>query len=158
MIWRTLGIAALFGGFQAAMPLAGYLAGSVLAGYILSVGRWVAVALLVLLGVNMIWRAYREGKSDTDACPPRVSGFLVLLLLALATSVDALAVGVAFSLSGTANILPAALLIGGITFVISLGGVCTGHRVSYRHAKKAAFFGGGVLILLGVKMLVEHLF
>ena len=146
-----------FGGFQALMPLLGWLLGRQFEQYITSVDHWIAFALLVLIGANML-REARKGDDTTDAetvyDAPLPLG--QLLLMAIATSIDALAVGISFAFLGV-NIWLAIAIIGTTTFLISAAGVFIGNRFGNRYEKRATIAGGIILILLGVKILLEHL-
>ena len=156
--WRYAGIIALFfGGFQALMPLIGWLLGSQFAGYIQNIDHWVAFVLLVLIGGNMAREALSPEEEET-ACAITVKiDYKQLFLMAVATSIDALAVGVTFSMLELAVSVGAAVaLIGCTTFVISLGGVYVGNVFGARYKGKAEFVGGAILILIGVKILLEH--
>ena len=147
-------IALFFGGFQAAMPFLGWLLGRQFESYITAVDHWVAFGLLAFIGGKMIFEVLKR-----DRCPEKCRAILdlkELLLLAVATSIDALAVGVTFSFLHVA-ILPAISLIGIITFFLSLIGVCIGFRFGIRLKSKAELMGGVVLILIGTKILLEHL-
>lgn len=153
MRWRQGGIIALlFGGFQAAMPLAGWALGRQFERYIVSVDHWIAFGLLGYIGGKMIWDAFHEG---ADTCP---AGFDLkeLLMLAVATSIDALAVGVTFAFLEVL-IVPAASVIGATTFCLSLVGVAVGNFFGTRYKRRAELSGGVILILLGIKILLEHL-
>lgn len=154
---QMLLIALFFGGFQALMPLLGWLLGRQFEQYITSVDHWIAFALLVLIGANMLWEA-RKGDDTTDAetvyNAPLPLG--QLLLMAIATSIDALAVGISFAFLGV-NIWLAIAIIGTTTFLISAAGVFIGNRFGNRYEKRATIAGGIILILLGVKILLEHL-
>ena len=141
-----------FGVFQALMPTIGYLLGSAFAELVTSVDHWIAFILLVIIGANMI----REGlKGDEESCDPSLS-FQVMLMLAIATSIDALAVGVTFAFLQV-NIVAAVLFIGCTTFVFSAVGVKIGNVFGARYKSKSEIFGGAVLILIGLKILLEHL-
>lgn len=141
-----------FGVFQALMPLAGWLLGSTFAGFIQSIDHWVAFALLAIIGGSMLWEGLR---GDEEKCDPSLS-FGVMLTLAVATSIDALAVGITFALM-EADIALAVALIGIITFAISAVGVKIGNLFGARYKSRAEVFGGAVLILIGLKILLEHL-
>lgn len=150
-------IAAYFGGFQALMPLAGWALGSTFAEYIQSIDHWIAFVLLALIGGNMIREAVsgrgecRGGKCDEDRLDHRQ-----LLFMAIATSIDALAVGVTFAFLNVL-IVPAICIIGITTFVLSLAGVAVGNFFGARYKKRAEVTGGIILILMGVKILIQHL-
>jgi len=143
-----------FGIFQALMPLIGYFAGTLFAEKIQEFDHWVAFGLLAIIGGNMIRESFSkdEEKSDTDKFT-----FISLLLLAIATSIDALAVGVTFSLFKI-NIYAAIAIIGLITFCISIFGVKIGNLFGMKFKSKAELVGGIVLVALGIKILIEHLF
>ena len=154
---QMLLIALFFGGFQALMPLLGWLLGRQFEQYITSVDHWIAFALLVLIGANML-REVRKGDDTTDTetvyDAPLPLG--QLLLMAIATSIDALAVGISFAFLGV-NIWLAIAIIGTTTFLISAAGVFIGNRFGNRYEKRATIAGGIILILLSVKILLEHL-
>lgn len=154
---QMLLIALFFGGFQALMPLLGWLLGRQFEQYITSVDHWIAFALLVLIGANML-REVHKGDDTTDAetvyDAPLPLG--QLLLMAIATSIDALAVGISFAFLGV-NIWLAIAIIGTTTFLISAAGVFIGNRFGNRYEKRATIAGSIILILLGVKILLEHL-
>ncbi len=143
-----------FGGFQALMPLIGYLVGSLFAGVVSSVSGWIAFVLLVLIGSNMIREAYCGEEEESDAA----LGFKTMLVMAVATSIDAMAVGVTFALEGVyIHILLTVAVIGVITFLFSVGGVKVGSVFGNKYEKKAQVLGGVILILLGLKILLVHL-
>lgn len=141
-----------FGGFQALMPLIGYLIGSQFAELVAAYTHWIAFGLLVLIGANMVREALFEKE---EALPDCGFAMRVMLPMAVATSIDALAVGVAFA-GLSVRIVPAVLLIGVVTFAFSFAGVKIGSVFGARFEKKAQMLGGIVLILLGVKILLEH--
>ena len=141
-----------FGGFQALMPLIGYLLGSSFAEYIAAVDHWIAMILLVLIGANMI-------RESMDKDPEHVNpslGVKTMFIMAVATSIDALAVGVTFAFLEV-RILPAVSFIGVITFLLSALGVKIGSIFGTKYKSKAELLGGIILILLGIKILLEHL-
>ena len=140
-----------FGGFQALMPVAGYLLGFQFQEMIASVDHWIAFALLLLIGGNMI----REALSDEEKADPSFSA-RAMLPMAVATSIDALAVGVTFAFL-EANIILAASVIGVVTFFIAGAGVKIGQAFGTKFRSGAEIFGGIVLILLGIHILLEHL-
>ena len=149
-----------FGGFQAIMPLAGYFLGSQLTDYITSVDHWIAFALLSIIGIGMI-RESRRGGNGCGVCegPNGTDDQFSLknmTALALATSIDALAVGVTFAFLQV-DIVPAALLIGIITFVLSFIGVKIGNVFGAKFEAKSELTGGIILIGMGVKILIDHL-
>ena len=141
-----------FGGFQALMPAIGYLLGATLGGAISAVDHWIAFALLVLIGGNMI----REALSGEQECPDASFGPKTMFVMAVATSIDALAVGITFAVLQT-PILPAITIIGLTTFCLSWIGVVIGNRFGTKYEKKAEITGGVVLVLIGLKILLEHL-
>ena len=151
--WRQgIVIGVFFGGFQAAMPLIGWALGRQFERYITSVDHWIAFILLGYIGGKMIWDAFH---SEEEACSVSFD-LRELTMLAVATSIDALAVGITFAFLQV-DILPAVGLIGLTTFVISLGGVWIGHRFGSRYKSKATLAGGVILCLIGLKILLEHL-
>jgi len=148
-------IALFFGGFQALMPLIGWLLGSQFAERIQSIDHWVAFVLLCLIGLNMVREAL--GPEEETACAVDTKLDLKqLFFMAVATSIDALAVGVTFAFLDV-MIVPAVSVIGITTFCISLTGVVVGNFFGARYKKRAELSGGIILILLGAKILVEHL-
>lgn len=151
--WRGgLICGAYFGGFQALMPLAGYLLVSTFAGYIQRFDHWIAFILLALIGANMI----REAFSKEEESMSGSFSVKTMLLLAVATSIDALATGVTFQLTGT-NIWTAISLVGCTTFLFSFLGVKVGSTFGAKYQSKAELIGGVILVLMGVKILLEHL-
>ena len=151
-------IGAWFGGFQALMPAIGYLLGSTFSEKINAYDHWVAFVLLVLIGANMLREAFskeEENEAEKDAAS---FGFKSMLLLALATSIDALAVGVSFALLEDVNITAAVLFIGAVTFILSAVGLKVGNVFGLKYKKKAEIVGGLILIVMGAKILIEHLF
>lgn len=140
-----------FGGFQALMPLLGYLLGTQFADSITAVDHWIAFALLSIIGINML----RESRS-CDVNTSNSFGFKKMLILSLATSIDALAIGITFAFLKV-NIVSAVLTIGVITFAISFVGVKLGSVFGSRFKSKAEVTGGVILILMGIKILIEHL-
>lgn len=150
----TLCIGLFFGGFQALMPLTGYLLGSKFSGYIERFDHWIAFVLLALIGFNMIKESREEEEEEEK--PYAGVNFKELLILAVATSIDALAVGVSFAFLGV-RIAPAVTLIGCTTFVLTLVGVWVGNLFGSRYKSRAELTGGIILILIGVKILLEHL-
>lgn len=139
-----------FGGFQALMPMIGWLLGYRFEHVIESVDHWVAFALLTIIGLSMIREANKAEELNDDL------GFKTMVLLAVATSIDALAVGVTFAFLQV-RILPAASLIGVTTFLISAVGVYIGHIFGLKYRAKAEIAGGVILIGIGLKILLEHL-
>ena len=144
---------AWFGGFQALMPLAGYFLGSLFAQAIAAFDHWVAFGLLALIGGNML----REALSQEEEAADGDLSFGTMLVMALATSIDALAVGISLAMAGEVNIFLAVAIIGATTFCLSALGVKVGAIFGSRYEKKAEAAGGIILILLGVKILLEHL-
>lgn len=142
-----------FGGFQALMPLIGWALGIRFQSMITNIDHWIAFVLLAVIGANMI----KESFSKEEECPDASFGFKTMLTLAVATSIDALAVGVTFAFLDV-SIVPAVLLIGATTFVCSAVGVKIGNVFGNRFQSKAEFLGGLVLIAIGLKILIEHLF
>ncbi len=143
---------AWFGGFQALMPTVGYLLGVNFKKYITAIDHWIAFVLLALIGFNMIREAL---KNDDEGADPSFTA-KSMLLLAIATSIDALAIGITFAFLDV-NIVAAVLFIGVCTFVISAAGVKIGSVFGTRFKSKAEIAGGAILIILGLRILVEHL-
>lgn len=141
-----------FGGFQALMPLVGFLLGFKFERFIVSVDHWIAFVLLALIGGNMIREALGKDEPEHDAS----FSFKTMLPLAVATSIDALAVGISFAFLGV-DIIEAAALIGITTFVLSGLGVYVGNIFGAKYKSKAEIIGGVVLIFIGLKILLEHL-
>lgn len=140
-----------FGGFQAAMPLIGYFLGRQFSSYIQAFDHWIAFVLLALIGANMIKESFGGAEEcDCSFCPK------AMLPMAVATSIDALAVGVTFAFLNV-SIVPAVSFIGVITFTLSAVGVWIGHLFGARFKSKAELTGGIVLVLMGCKILLEHL-
>ena len=141
-----------FGGFQALMPIIGYLLGQSFSSIVVSIDHWIAFGLLVLIGLNMIREAIWGEEESQD------SNFDVrhMLIMAVATSIDALAVGISMAFLGI-NIWLAAAIIGVITFLLSASGIYLGRTVGGKLGDKAGILGGIVLIAIGIKILVEHL-
>ena len=149
-------IALFFGGFQALMPYAGWLLGAQFAGYIQHLDHWLAFFLLAFIGGKMVWESLK-GEAEETACAVSVTlDYKQLLLMAVATSIDALAVGVTFAFLSV-NIVWAVSFIGVTTFTISFIGVKIGNIFGTRYKSKAELAGGIILVLIGVKILLEHL-
>ena len=149
---------AWFGGFQALMPLVGFFLGGLFAEAIEKFDHWVAFVLLAIIGVNMLKEAF--SKESEDCCDVNGEADLsvkTMFIMAVATSIDALAVGISLAMAGDVNIWLAVALIGIVTFVLSAVGVKVGNVFGSRYEKKAQFCGGAILILLGLKILLEHL-
>ena len=143
-------IALYFGGFQALMPLAGYLLASTVAARISGCSHYIAFILLALIGANMIREAIKGDEENRDSA----MDFRTMLPLAVATSIDAFAVGVSYALINV-RIVPAVLFIGATTFLISAAGVSLGSFIGGKLRKTAAIVGGSVLIIIGIKILLE---
>lgn len=149
-------IALFFGGFQALMPVIGWALGSQFAQMVEPVDHWVAFVLLAFIGGKMLWDAFHEDSEEEVAADKEKLDLKELVMLAIATSIDALAVGITFAFLKV-NVLIAVVIIGCTTFVISLGGVVIGNRFGSRYERSATIVGGTVLVLLGVKILLEGL-
>ena len=150
----TLLLALFFGGFQALMPLTGYLLGSRFASYIERWDHWIAFVLLAFIGSSMIRESHEQEEEEIEHGGS--IRYRELFTLAVATSIDALAVGVSFAFLGV-HIAPAVTLIGCTTFVLTLVGVWVGNLFGSRYKSRAELTGGIILILIGVKILLEHL-
>lgn len=144
-----------FGGFQALMPVIGFFLGMLFAKQIEDFDHWVAFLLLALIGANML----KEAFSKCDCCEEQDADLSVktMFVMAVATSIDALAVGISLAMAGNVNIWIAMALIGLVTFVMCTAGVKIGNIFGSRYEKKAEVAGGIILILLGLKILLEHL-
>ena len=150
---RQAGLAALwFGGFQALMPMLGYFLGVSFADFVASVDHWIAFILLGIIGGNMIKESFQK-EDDVCVCPDFT--FRTMLAMAVATSIDALAIGVSFAFLKV-NIWLAILLIGLVTAIFSASGVYIGNIFGSRYKSKAEFAGGLILISMGLKILLEH--
>ena len=150
----TVGV--YFGGFQAIMPLIGYLLGVQFQTLITNIDHWIAFALLTLIGANMLREAFSNDEEESAGAS---LSFGTMLVLALATSIDALAVGITltFLVESIGYLIFAVLSIGIITFILSAIGVRVGNLFGVKYKKGAVISGGVILILLGVKILLEHL-
>ena len=147
-----LSVGTWFGGFQGLMPIAGYLLGVSFASLVENFDHWIAFVLLGIIGFNMIREALHG--DDCETCPDFSAK--AMLMLAIATSIDALAIGVSFAFLQV-DILPAASIIGVTTFILSMIGLRIGNIFGCRYKSKAEFAGGVVLIIIGIKILAEHL-
>lgn len=155
---HALKVGLWFGGFQALMPLIGYILGSTFAEIVSTFDHWVAFVLLSLIGGNMIKESL-ENDSDNDCdCNKKDKngfGLTTMFTLAVATSIDALAIGVTFAFFKVA-IFPAIITIGITTFLFSVAGLKIGHIFGCKYKSHAELFGGVILILIGLKILIEH--
>ena len=153
MNWKKAIIVGLyFGIFQALMPIIGYFLGSTFEDLVTHIDHWIAFALLAIIGGGMIKESFEydnENKNDDVS-------FKIMIVLAIATSIDALAVGITFAFLNV-NLLLAVSLIGIITFILSVAGTKIGNRFGDKYESKAELVGGIILVLLGVKILLEHL-
>ena len=152
-IHHAVRIALFFGGFQAIMPLIGWLAGRSVSELISPWDHWVVFALLVFIGARMIYESFRM---DAAGKPTNLLNIYVLLVLSVATSLDALAVGFSFAFLKVAIVMPV-IIIGLVTFALSLVGVAVGGRLGHFFEKKIEAVGGLVLIAIGVKVLIDHI-
>lgn len=141
-----------FGGFQALMPVAGYLLGSAFASFVEAWDHWISFILLAYIGINMIKEAFESKEESKD----KSFAIRIMFLLAVATSIDALAVGVSLAFLN-ASILSSAMVIGITTFLFSAAGVYIGNLFGNRYRKTAECIGGVILIVIGIKILIEHL-
>ncbi len=150
---HVLRMALFFGGFQAVMPVIGFLAGMGMREYIAHVDHWLAFGLLTFVGGKMVYEAFQIEAAEKNRDP---SNLLILLALSIATSIDALAVGITLSLLTNAIALAVAI-IGVITFGLSYAGVALGKRFGHFFESRIEILGGLILIALGLKILIEHL-
>ncbi|PWM80098.1 MAG: hypothetical protein DBY41_06350 [Clostridium sp.] len=153
MSWKKAIIIGLyFGIFQAVMPVIGYFLGTTFERFITNVDHWVAFILLVGIGINMVKEAFdKESENRNDNVDMKT-----MLVLSIATSIDALAIGITFACLKIHIVMPV-ITIGLITFIISVIGVKIGNQFGDKYGKKAEIMGGVILILLGIKILLEHL-
>ncbi len=149
---HALTVGVYFGGFQMLMPLIGFALGVRFQSFITNIDHWIAFVLLGLIGANMI----RESREQDEENLSDSFSFGTMLPLAVATSIDALAVGVTFAFLQV-SILPAVCFIGATTFILSCIGIRIGHVFGLKYKSRAELFGGAVLILMGTKILLEHL-
>ena len=148
-------IALFFGVFQALMPVIGWLLGTQLSQYITAFDHWIAFGLLAIIGGKMIYEAlHKSDDSEEDGDKLNIKE---LFVLAIATSIDALAVGITFALLPNTNIVLSVGLIGVITFILSFAGVIIGNKFGSKYKSRAELFGGVILLAIGTKILVEHL-
>ncbi len=154
LVYAAAIIAACFGIFQTGMTLAGWVAGSTLVGLILAYDHWIAFLLLAIIGVKMIGEGIRgeEDKPHIEAIQ-----FVPVIILSVATSIDALAVGVSFGVLQSAVLIPA-IIIGAVAFIVSFAGVMLGERLEDLLGNKTEIAGGVILILIGIRILLQHLF
>ena len=153
MNWKKAIIIGLyFGGFQALMPTIGYFLGAAFQSLITSIDHWIAFILLGIIGGGMIKESFGDDEENRN---DDVS-FKTMIVLAIATSIDALAIGITFAFLNV-NLVLAISLIGIITFILSVFGTKIGNRFGDKYEKKAEFLGGVILVLLGIKILLEHL-
>ena len=145
-----------FGGFQGLMPAIGFFLGALFAEAIQSFDHWIAFGLLGLIGFNMIKEALGQ-EEECGCCEEADLSVKNMFVMAVATSIDALAVGISLAMAGNVNIVLAVILIGTVTCILSAVGVKVGNVFGSRFEKKAQLCGGGILILLGLKILLEHL-
>ena len=153
MSWKKAIIVGLyFGTFQGLMPVIGYFLGTTFETLVTQIDHWIAFALLSFIGINMLKEAFSK---DTENCNDNVD-FKTMIVLAIATSIDALAIGITFAFLKV-NLIVSVLMIGIITFILSVIGVKIGNKFGDKYERKAETVGGLILILMGIKILLEHL-
>lgn len=152
---NSLLVGAWFGGFQAAMPLVGYFLGKQFAEYIQTMSHWIAFVLLAVIGLNMIREALMKKDGEEITSTDRSLSAKAMFLMAVATSIDALAVGITFAFLQV-SILPAILAIGVLTFSLSVAGVKIGNIFGAKFKSPAEIIGGVILCILGIKILLEQ--
>lgn len=152
LVYAAAIIAIFFGAFQAGMTAIGWLAGSSVIGLISAYDHWIAFILLAIVGGKMIWEGIRGGEEEAHI---EVVQLVPVIVLSLATSIDALAVGVSFGVLQTAVLIPA-IIIGAVCFIISFAGVMLGERLEYILGNKMEIIGGLILILIGINILAGH--
>ena len=150
---QAFGIALSFGLFQAGMPVIGWLSGKSVLRFMGGLDHWLAFALLVIIGSKMIYEGVRDEESNGR---DEGLGLWLLVTLSVTTSIDALVVGFSFALLSVPILAPA-VIIGMVTFILSLAGVFIGNRAGHIFRKKAGILGGIILVAIGVKILIEHL-
>ena len=150
IVKTALIVGGMFGFFQLAMPILGWFIGVPVTQIINPFGYWVVVGLFFFIGGKMIWDSFFRKEEEIS-----FTGWKVLILLAIATSIDALAVGIGYALIGDAILFPS-IIIGVVTFIFSFLGVLAGHKLSRVLGNKMQIFGGVILILIGVKFLIEN--
>lgn len=148
-------ISLFFGAFQAGMPLIGYFLGNTFADFVTSVSHWIAFILLGIIGINMIHEAFHEDEEEAKSGEYKLA-LGALTVLAVATSIDAFAVGIVFAATQV-NLIIAVSIIGSITFALSFAGVVIGNKFGSRFGNKAEIAGGVILLLIGTKLLIEGL-
>lgn len=151
---QALYIAIAFGLFQGIMPLIGFYAGSLFAEQISGFDHWIALALLSVIGGKMIWDGFHHANGE---CSLKPFSFGILLVQAIATSIDALAVGVSFA-AAKVDIYAAVSVIAATTFIISIVAIYIGKKIGDKLNSKAEIFGGTILVIIGIKIFVEHMF
>jgi putative Mn2+ efflux pump MntP len=151
-IRQALLIASFFGGFQGTMPVIGWIAGNQMQDYVAAFDHWIAFLLLLAVGSKMIWESRKDEASRVKLNPTRIS---VLLVLAIATSIDALAVGLSLSFLDTSILLPG-LVIGSVTFFLSLLGAYLGTMAKHIIGSRMELLGGLILIAIGIRIVIEH--
>ena len=152
MEWKKATIVALyFGFFQFLMPMMGYILGIRFSNLLENIDHWIAFGLLVFIGGKMVKESFDKEENVNDS-----TDFKTMLVLAIATSIDALAVGITYAFLETKNVISSFLIIGIITFVISLVGVKIGNKFGDKYGAKAEFVGGFILVFIGFKILIEH--
>ena len=152
MSWRkAIKIGLYFGIFQMMMPIIGYLLGIRFAGFVEKIDHWLAFILLGFIGIKMIKESFSEEENTDDKVD-----FRTMTILAIATSIDALAIGITYAFLETNNILMSFSIIGLITFVICIYGVLIGNKFGNKYGSKAEFVGGLILLFIGIKILIEH--
>lgn len=154
---KVMVIGIYFGSFQALMPLIGWTLGTQFEKYITNIDHWIAFILLGIIGTNMIIEAFKkDDNNEVKTSEGEIIEHKELLLLAIATSIDALTVGIMFAFLKV-SIIPSVITIGVCTLLLSMLGVCIGNKFGSKYKSKAEFVGGVILILIGLKVLLEHL-
>lgn len=152
MNWKNAFVIAIyFGVFQMSMPIVGYVLGSGFSDWIKDIDHWIAFILLSFIGIKMITEAFDKEEQINDKVD-----FNTMVMLAIATSIDALAIGITYAFLNAKNIMFSFVLIGAITFIVSLIGVKIGNKFGDKYGRKAELIGGFILVFIGIKILVEH--
>lgn len=150
---RTIEVAIFFGGFQALMPILGWLLGLSVKSYIENIDHWIAFGLFLIIGGRMIYESF---KKTAEKRPLNIDNIWIIIALSIATSIDALIAGTSFGVIKV-SIIKTVIIFGSITFFVSLLGIFVGKKYGYFWGNKAEFIGALVLIGIGTKILLEHL-
>lgn len=154
VFFNAVKIAIILAFFQGLMPVVGWMAGLIIKDFVSSIDHWVAFGLLAILGTKMIWESFKPEDAKKDVDPLKIK---IIITMAIATSIDALVVGISFSLIDIPIIL-SIIIIGAVTFIVSMLGILFGKKTAGALGKKMEILGGVILIGIGLKILIQHLF